>query len=195
MTATTMLPVHEFTLVLNRAPGDDEIEMLYKAGLDDATVQRSPAPDFETGTSGSRNIGYIHVGRPRVSLRDALLSALNEVEAVPGLRVTAVHAEDLVRLSALALRSGHPEEFFRSAQAGRKAPNFPDPEIGNSYEDDALYSWRAVARWLAAYDHQPFDYDRWIKEADHLVQIRELLHDTEEREFWARILRSDTFRT
>jgi hypothetical protein len=66
-----------FTLRLNRAPTDDEVDALYEAGLDD------------TGIAGET----LTVDREADSLLRAIASAAADVRAVPGLRAVAVDTE------------------------------------------------------------------------------------------------------
>ena len=175
--------VQEFVLVLNRAPSDDEIDWLYDAGLDDATVERTVDDQAQ-----------LHVGRPDRYLMSALYSAIREAESVPDLHVRAVLPEDLVQLQTIADRSQRPLEFLHRAVQGnvsRAEPGFqafPAPEVGSSDEPDALYSWAAVSRWFDWFDAAPvlYPYDRQIQVADHVVKARSLAPE-KEREIWVHL--------
>ncbi len=70
-------PVFDFALRLNRAPTDDEIEVLYEVTGGDGDVEWNP----DTG------YGAVTVNREADTLTDAVESAVHAVEQVPGLRV------------------------------------------------------------------------------------------------------------
>jgi len=74
---------HEFTLKMNREVTDDEIEALYEAGCDDAGI--------ETGPLGT----IIDFTRTAPSLAEALVSAVRDIEKVPGLRAVGVAAQPI----------------------------------------------------------------------------------------------------
>jgi hypothetical protein len=69
---------HEFILKLNREVTDGEIEALYEAGCADAGI--------ETGLLGT----VMDFTRTAPSLAEALVSAVRDVEKVPGLRAVGV---------------------------------------------------------------------------------------------------------
>ena len=82
------MPGHEFMLKLNRAVTDEEIEALYEAGCSDASV--------ETGALGT----MLDFTRAAPSLAEALVSAVRDIEKVPGLRAVGVVCDD-VRFSVV----------------------------------------------------------------------------------------------
>lgn len=81
------MKTYGFTLVLDRAPTDDEEDALFEAGGDDAIPERNDRT----------NTGRIHFDRQAPSLAEALVSALRTVEAA-GLHVAGVRSDDLVTL-------------------------------------------------------------------------------------------------
>src|SRR5215470_2264017 len=64
---------HEFVLKLNREITPDDVEALYKAGCSDAGA--------ETGALGT----FLDFSREASSLVEALVSAVRDIEKVPGL--------------------------------------------------------------------------------------------------------------
>ncbi len=155
---------HEFTLVLDRTPTEDELDALFDAGLDDST------PEF-----GPRTVPVLHVHRNADSLATAVVGAVAQAEAA-GLEVVGVRTEDLVTLKTIAARTSRTYEAVRRLANGERGPGgFPAPMSGDGY---ALYSWTEVARWFAEHYGIPDTttyYDRIIAAADHLVRARRLL--------------------
>lgn len=155
--------IHNFTLVLDREPSDDEMDALYKTGLDDGMV--------EAGGGGA----VIHVGRDADTLLGAVTSAVLNAEAA-GFTVTAVTSDDLVTLADIATRLGRSREAVRLQATGQRGPGgFPPPMSPDS--GWALYSWAQVSAWFA--EHHGTEecsvYDRQLAAADHLVRARAML--------------------
>lgn len=155
---------NEFSLVIDRSPTGDELDLLYEAGLDDST------PEF-----GPRAVPMIHVHRDAGSLATAIIDAVGQVESA-GFTVVGVRTEDLVALKTVAARTGRTYEGVRRLATGERGPGgFPAPLSGDGY---SLYSWTEVARWFAEHYGMPdntTEYDRLIAAADHLVRARHLL--------------------
>jgi hypothetical protein len=82
------MPVFDFALRLNRAPTDDEIEALYEATGGDGDVE------------WNRDTGYgaVTLNREADTLTDAIVSAVHDVERVPGLHVVGAGQDDLVTM-------------------------------------------------------------------------------------------------
>lgn len=155
---------HEFTLVLDRTPTEDELDALYEAGLDDTT------PEF-----GPRLAPMLHMHRDADSLASAIISAVSQAESA-GFAVVGVRTENLVTLKTIGARTGRTYEAVRRLANGDRGPGgFPTPMSGDGY---ALYSWTEVARWFAEHYGIPdstTQYDRIIAAADHLVRARRLM--------------------
>ncbi|WP_280306557.1 hypothetical protein [Nocardia neocaledoniensis] len=158
------MSAHEFTLVLDRTPSEDELDVLYEAGLDDST------PEF-----GQRAVPVLHVHRDADSLASAIISAVGQVE-IAGFAVVGVRTEDLVTLKTIGARTKRSYEAVRRLANGERGPGgFPAAMSGDGY---ALYSWTEVARWFAEHYGIPdatTSYDRIVAAADHLVRARHLL--------------------
>jgi hypothetical protein len=80
-----MMPMHEFTAILDREPTDLEIDALFEAGLDDA----SPVV--------GRGCGKLMVSRRAESLSAAIVSVVEDAERA-GFKVVGLEGEDLLRL-------------------------------------------------------------------------------------------------
>jgi len=70
-------------LVLHGGVDDASVDALFEAGCDDATVGEVD------------DVGYVDFVREAASLEDALRSAIEQVESVPGLTVTRMEPDDL----------------------------------------------------------------------------------------------------
>lgn len=162
------METYEFTIVLDRAPTDDDLDALFEAGGDDAS------PEYNT----EANTGVVHFDRAAPSLAEALVSAMRTLDAA-GLHPVAVRSDDLVTLKEIATRIGRTYEGVRLLASGARGPGgFPVPVAAESW---SLYSWTQVAAWLAEAGRltgvtvTPSDYERIIAAADHLVRARALL--------------------
>ena len=109
------MPEHNFTLVIS-GPVDEHLDELFEAGCDDALFGE---------TDG---VQYGEFDRDAPTLREAIVSAMHQVEAVDGLRVARVEPEDLVTAAEIAERLGRTRESVRLLIAGRRgAGDFPPP--------------------------------------------------------------------
>jgi len=138
-----MMSEHEFTLVLDGDVEDDEvINSLLEHGGDDATF----------GTVGSVSFGEFH--READSFADAVFSAIDDVESVPGLRVLHVEPDDLVTASEIAERLNRTRESIRLLIAGeRGGGNFPAP-VSHLPSRTRLWRWSEVATWARIAYHE-----------------------------------------
>lgn len=130
------MPGHEFMLKLNREVTDGEIEALYEAGCSDASV--------ETGPLGT----VLDFTRAAPSLAEALVSAVRDVEKVPGLRAIGVACDEMVTLAQIADRAGVTREAVRLWATGqRRNGGFPAPVVMTP-AGEKLWDWQRVAAWL-----------------------------------------------
>jgi hypothetical protein len=155
---------HEFTLVLDHTPAEEELDALFGAGLDDAT------PEY-----GPHTAPVLHVHRDADTVAAAIVSAVRQAESA-GFAVIGVRTEDLVTLRTVAARIGRTYEGVRRLASGQRGPGgFPEPVGADGY---GLYSWVQVSRWLAAHQGRKdatTEYERTVAAADHLVRARHLL--------------------
>lgn len=155
------MPVHVFTLVIDRRPDDRALGALLSAGCDDATFgveRRLPVADFD---------------REAPTLADAIASAVRDVEAA-GLRVLRVLDEDLLTLADIADRAGRSRESVRRYATGvRGGGGFPLP-VNPGRDGTVFYRWSEVAPWLR--DRLGVDVpevDPALVVADLLLQVRQ----------------------
>ena len=128
------MTVWTFTLQLNRAPTDAEVDALFEAGLDDAAV---------TGNT-------LTVDRAGGSVLAAIASSVAEVHSVPGLRAVGVDTGgDAVTLADIAQRLGgrRTQESLRLLASSKRGPGgFPAPIVDTG--KIRVYSWAEVSAWL-----------------------------------------------
>jgi hypothetical protein len=153
-----------FTLRLNRAPTDDELDLLYEAGCDDA------APEGN----------LLHFDRAADTLLHAVVSASEDVAKATGLWSVGVVRQDVVSLREIASRLGRTYESARLLAEGRRGPGgFPAPvvDIGST----KLYVWVDVERWAHHSAGLPTRSDTGVGEdltlADAVLTVRARLRD------------------
>lgn len=156
-----------FTLRLNRAPTDDELDALYEAGLDDA------APEGD----------LLHVDRDSETLVEAAWSAARQVSAVPELFAVRLERGDATTLRDIAQRLDRTYESVRLLAEGKRGPGeFPAPRLDTSA--GRVWSWDDVAGWVgtnypdlgveaAADDHRIRAADAVIRLAASLLEASE----------------------
>jgi hypothetical protein len=156
--------------------GDLAASLLYEAGCSDAAV--------ETGEART--------------LADALLTAIRDIEKVPGLRAIGVHCENIVSLADIAGRAGVSREAARLWSTGRRGPGgFPDAVVASPRTGEKGWDWLQVAAWLEHYRHADrIDMDevhdfRVLIMANHVLAARYALEsepDETVREEFERLL-------
>jgi hypothetical protein len=133
------MTIHQFTLIVE-GPDLQEpanIDALYAAGCDDATVGRIG------------EVQYLDFGRVAPNFGEAVTSALGDVEsAVSGTRVVQLEPDDLVTMAEIAQRVGRTRESVRLLVAGERGPGgFPAPAT-HFRERQRMWRWAAVASWF-----------------------------------------------
>jgi len=162
------MDTYEFTIVLDRAPNDEDFDRIFDAGLDDTT------PETREGR------GVLNVHREAKSLTAAILSTVADIERA-GFTAVAIEDEDLVSLKTVAQRLGRSYESVRLLATGKRGPgNFPAPLSGDGW---ALYSWAQVSDWVSAQEstsaapsddmaEKLLEYSRVIGAASQLMRAR-----------------------
>lgn len=134
---------YDFALIVGGVPELTTAveDALYKAGCDDGTV------------SMRHGRLYIDFSRPADSLKEAVLSAIVDVEkAINGAGVLRVDECDLVTASQIARRMGRTRQLVYQYINGQRGPGgFPPPEY-HLRDDAPLWAWGDVSEWLAVND-------------------------------------------
>lgn len=139
---------HEFMLKLNRGVTAEEVEALYESGCGDASV--------ETGPLGT----MLDFSRDAPTLAEALVSAVRDVEKVPGLRAIGVACENMVTQLVIAERVGVSREAVRLWATSQRGPGgFPAPVL-ITVGGEQVWDWQQVAAWLHEY-REPQHADVW----------------------------------
>jgi hypothetical protein len=158
----------DFALRLSRAPTDDEIEALYEATGGDADVEWNP----DTG------YGAVTFNREADTLTDAIVSAVRDVERVPGLRAVGAGQDDFVTMLDIARRTGRTRASVRMLINGQRGPGgFPPPTLVTT-GGEKLWSWPQAAEWLRDELGLPVEVPpHEIKTADRLLVARAALEE------------------
>lgn len=152
---------HEFTLVI-RGPVDDEavLDKLYDVGCSDATV----------GTVDG--VGYADFHRPAMTFAEAVLSALRDVESVPGLGVVRIEPDDLVTMAEIAERLGRTRESVRLIVSGERGKgDFPAP-LSHLRSRSRLWRWSEVAEWAGAGSPEERQNARFTASLNAALELR-----------------------
>ena len=128
----------QFTLIVDGPDLQDQplIDQLFEAGCDDATI-------------GSRDgVQYVDFDREAEALDDAILSAVEDLETLEGVKVIRIADAGLASLADIAARVGRTRESVRLLMNGTRGPgNFPKP-VTDPRSRYRLWHWSEVASWF-----------------------------------------------
>lgn len=158
------MPVHVFTIVLDREPTDQEFDALFEATGDDP------------GIGTERGVPIVHFSRTAPALADAIVSAVRDIESV-GLRAMRVRDEDLLTLADIADRVGRSRESVRRYATGERGGGGFPPPVNPEHEGTIFYRWSEVGPWLRERLGIDVDEsDRVLVVANLLIQARQHRH-------------------
>ena len=129
---------HHFTLVVDGLDlqSDAVFDALFEAGCDDALVGRSDG------------IQYMDFDREAESTVTAILSAIADVESVPGVEVIRLAGDGLVSMADIAVRTGRTRESVRLLVANERGPGrFPAP-VTDRRTRFRFWRWSEVRDWF-----------------------------------------------
>jgi hypothetical protein len=115
---TELTTTYTFTLIVEGPDlqTDELVNALYLAGCDDAMVGRADG------------VQYVDFDRDAATLEDAVLSAVADMETVPGVAVIGLAGAGLVSMADIANRTGRTRESVRLLVIGERGPGgFPAP--------------------------------------------------------------------
>jgi|TARA_B100000315_G_scaffold103865_1_gene95138 hypothetical protein len=130
--------IFNFSFILN---GENTITSklendVYNSGCDDAILHS------KNGTV------YLEFDRKDTSLKKALISAIQDIEKIHNIEVSAIEPADYVTIAEIARRSQLSREYIRQLINGIKGKNdFPKPKAG-ALSKTLIYSWFEVSTWL-----------------------------------------------
>lgn len=140
---TTCEREYDFALIVGGVPDltDAVADALFEAGCDDATI---------TVRHGRL---YMEFGRVAPSLKDAILSAIQNVQrAKVGAEILRVDECDLITASEIARKIDRSRQQVHQYMTGERGPGgFPAPECYLS-DNKPLWAWCAVSYWLVEND-------------------------------------------
>jgi hypothetical protein len=155
------MPVHVFTIVLDRDPTDAEFDALFEATGDDP------------GIGNERGVPIVHFNRSAQTLADALVSAVRDIESV-GLKAMRVRDDDLLTLADIADRVGRSRESVRRYATGERGGGGFPPPVNPEHEGTLFYRWSEVSLWLRErLGIEVDDTDRVLVVANLLLQARQ----------------------
>lgn len=134
------MPAYSFTLRLETDRLDEEqVERAYEGGLHDFTfVERA-------------GHAYVGVDREAEGFADAVVSAIDDVESVLGIRVAEVEPEEYVTVSEIAARVVRTRQNIGQLASGERGRgDFPAPV--QTTGERRLWRWSDVADWFARYE-------------------------------------------
>ncbi len=134
------METYQFTLIVEGPDlqSDDLIDALYEAGCDDALVGR---------TDG---IQYLDFDREASRLDQAFLSAIADIERVPGVEVVRIADAGLVSMADIGKRTRRTRESVRLLVAGERGPGGFPPPVTDPRSRYRLWRWSEVEQWFAA---------------------------------------------
>lgn len=162
---------HEFTLVID-GPVQDEavLDKLFTIGCSDATV------------GSVDGVGYADFHRKAKSFAQAVLSALQDVESVPELRVIRVEPDDLVTMAEIAERLDRSRESVRLLVSGQRgAGDFPAP-VSHLRSRSRLWRWSEVAEWAEAGTPEERQNARLVASLNAALELRRQREDLPDQE-------------
>jgi hypothetical protein len=161
------IPIHVFTLVIDREPTDEQFDAVFKTAGDDAVP----------GTEHGQEI--VHFNREAPAMADAIASAVRDIESV-GLVVLRVLDEDLLTLAEIADRIGQSRESVRRYAIGKRGPGGFPPPVNPGHGGTLFYRWIEVAPWVR--EHLRLDVpdtDPALVVANLILQARQHRHQVE----------------
>jgi len=155
---------YDFTLVLTDDIcdfTDDQVDALYDAGCDDATIAQRYGRVFVTFT------------REAKSLAIAVISAINDIrKANIGADVLRVDCNDLVTQAEIARRADTTRQAIAQYISGSRGPGSFPPPVYNLDNGQLIWCWCDVANWL----FQQGMVDESVKQdAEDIAAINSLL--------------------
>ena len=129
---------YQFTLIVEGPDlqSDTVVDALFDAGCDDALVGR---------TDG---IQYLDFDRDGPNPETAILSAIADVERLPGVEVIRIAGCGLVSMADIATRTRRSRESIRLLVTNERGPGgFPAP-VTDPRTRYRLWRWSEVRRWF-----------------------------------------------
>jgi predicted DNA-binding transcriptional regulator AlpA len=138
---------YHFSLTMIGELDDATLDAFYEAGCGDGTFS----------TDGA--LVFVEFDRGAMTLLDAIVSAIAQVESVPGIEVLNVEPDELVWASEIAERMGRSRQSIDMLIKGQRGPgDFPSP--ASHATRNPLWRWLEVESWFETYEGRPADRER-----------------------------------
>ena len=127
----------------------------------------------DDATFGSiSNTGFGDFAREASTLGLAVISAIANVESVPGLRVRRVEPDDLVTIPEIAERLGRtPESIRLLANGERGGGTFPAP-VSHLRTRSRLWRWSDIVGWAELADEETVEQAALFVAVNALLELR-----------------------
>ena len=132
------MPTFQFTLIAEGPDlqADEFADAVFDASCDDALVGR---------TDG---VQYLDFDREAVSLEEAVLSAVSDIETVEGVGVVRLAGAGLVSMADISVRTGRTRESVRLLVAGKRGPGGFPPPVTDPRSRYRYWRTADVERWF-----------------------------------------------
>jgi hypothetical protein len=164
-----MKSIMKFTLILkNVHENTSHLEdSLYEAGCDDSLIS------FRSGAV------YLDFDREALTLEDAVISAINDVNSSSiGAQVASVAPENLVTESEIAKRLNTNRQTVSLWIKGERRKSFPHP-VMRLAEKSPLWNWNEVIHWLN--EKKIITDMKLVEEANFLANINAALEERDSK--------------
>ncbi|MDJ0597528.1 MAG: hypothetical protein QNJ37_01595 [Crocosphaera sp.] len=158
--------VYNFTLVLSGISQVSEdldtlADAIFEAECDDATL------------CFRNSIAYLEFDRQANSFREAVISAIRQVEGINDkIKVERIEPDDLVTASEISRRINKSREYVRLLIEGKRGKgDFPLP-ISGITNKSLVWSWKNVAQW---FKYNNLIDDEAVKIAQDIADFNHLL--------------------
>lgn len=153
----------DFTLIVDGDVMDEVVlDKLAEHGADDATF------------GVADGVAYADFTRTAASLPAAILSAIHDIEGVPGISVLRVEPDDLVTLAEIAERLDRSRESVRLLAAGQRGKGTFPPPVSHLRARSKLWRWSDVARWAGVLSAEAERNARYVALLNAALELRRL---------------------
>lgn len=141
------MTTHTFTLIVEGPDlqSGELIDKVFEAGCDDALIGQVDG------------IQFADFDREANTLRDAVLSAVAELESIEGVTVLRLADAGLVSMADIAARTGRTRESVRLLITGERGPGGFPPPVTDPRSRYRLWRSDEVEVWLQRFLAAPFD--------------------------------------
>ena len=132
------MDTYQFTLIVEGPDlqSDELVDVLFNVGCDDALIGRVGG------------VQYLDFDRKAASLEDAVISAVANVETIPGVDVLRLADAGLVSMADIAAQTGRTRESVRLLVTGERGPGGFPPPVTDPRGRYRLWQSAEVGHWF-----------------------------------------------